>query len=73
MNEMTVRRLRSLADWLSASDAGQALWHISFGYQGMEPPSGAKPAKSVRIAMPSEDIDIDGDIDKLREQLKDYY
>jgi hypothetical protein len=39
MNEMTVRRLRSLGDWLSASDAGKALWHMSFGYQGMEPPS----------------------------------
>jgi hypothetical protein len=26
----------------------------------------------VRIAMPTEEFDIDGDIDKLREQFKDY-
>lgn len=31
-----------------------------------------KPSKSVRIAMPTEDFDINGDIDKLREQFKDY-
>lgn len=31
-----------------------------------------KPSSSVRIAMPAEEFDINGDIDKLREQFKDY-
>lgn len=71
MNAMTVRRCRSLGEWLAASDAGQALWHLSFGTPGMEKPE-VTPSTSVRIAMPTEDFDINGDIDKLREQFKDY-
>jgi hypothetical protein len=31
-----------------------------------------KPANTVRIAMPSGEFDINGDIDKLREQFKEY-
>jgi hypothetical protein len=31
-----------------------------------------RPSKSVRIAMPTEEFDINGDIDKLREQFKEY-
>ena len=71
MNAMTVRRCRSLAQWLANSDAGQALWHLSFGTPGMDKPE-VTPSKSVRVAMPTEEVDIDGDIDKLREQFKDY-
>lgn len=34
MNAITVRRCRSLAEWLAASDAGKSLWHLSFGTPG---------------------------------------
>jgi len=71
MNAITVRRCRSLAEWLAASDAGKALWHLSFGTPGMDIPE-VRPSKSVRIAMPTEEFDINGDIDKLREQFKEY-
>lgn len=30
------------------------------------------PSSSVRIALPAEEFDINGDIDELREQFKDY-
>ena len=71
MNAMTVERCRRVGEWLAGSDAGKALWHLSFGAPGMATPEAA-PARSVRIAMPTEEFDIDGDIDKLREQFKDY-
>ena len=71
MNAMTVERCRRVGEWLAGSDAGKALWHLSFGAPGMAA-SEAAPARSVRIAMPTEEFDIDGDIDKLREQFKDY-
>jgi hypothetical protein len=32
----------------------------------------SRPAKTVRIAMPTEEFDIDGDIDALREQFREY-
>jgi len=72
MNAMSVRKLRSLGEWLSSSDAGKVLWHLSFGTPGMAAPDQVKPSKVVRIAMPSEEFDINGDIDKLREQFKEY-
>ena len=31
-----------------------------------------RPSKVIRVAMPSEEVDLNGDIDKLREQFKDY-
>ena len=71
MNAITVRRCRSIGAWLAASDAGKALWHLSFGTPGMETPN-VKPTRSVRIAMPTEEFDITQDIDKLKEQFKDY-
>mgnify|MGYP004102590477 CR=1 FL=1 len=45
--------------------------HLSFGVPGMEKPE-ATPSKTVRIAMPSEEVDLYGDIEKLQEQFKDY-
>ena len=71
MNTLTVSRCRGVARWLASSDAGKALWHLSFGTPGMPMPESA-PAKTVRIAMPTDEFDIDGDIDKLREQFKEY-
>ena len=71
MNSMTVTRCRRVGEWLAGSDAGRALWHLSFGTPGQAAPEAA-PSRSVRIAMPTEEFDIDGDIDKLREQFKDY-
>ena len=71
MNSMTVTRCRRVGEWLAGSDAGRALWHLSFGTPGMAAPE-ATPSRSVRIAMPTEEFDINGDIDKLREQFKDY-
>jgi hypothetical protein len=71
MNALTVSRCRGVAQWLASSDAGKALWHLSFGTPGMPMPESA-PAKTVRIAMPTDEFDIDGDIDKLREQFKEY-
>jgi|TARA_B100001142_G_scaffold183674_1_gene183052 hypothetical protein len=38
----------------------------------MEAPRDVAPSKTIRIAMPSEEWDIDGDIDVLRDKLKDY-
>ena len=60
-----------LARWLAESDAGRTLWHLSFGTPGMETPE-VRPSKVIRVAMPSEEVDLNGDIDKLREQFKDY-
>jgi hypothetical protein len=71
MSEMDRAKCRSLARWLAGSDAGRALWHLSFGVPGMEKPE-ATPSKTVRIAMPSEEVDLYGDIEKLQEQFKDY-
>ena len=71
MNSMTVTRCRRVGEWLAGSDAGRALWHLSFGTPGQAAPEAA-PSRSVRIAMPTEEFDINGDIDKLREQFKDY-
>lgn len=31
------------------------------------------PNRTISVALESEDVDIYGDIDKLREQLKDFY
>ena len=71
MSEVTVARCRSLAKWLAESDAGRTLWHLSFGTPGMETQE-VRPSKVIRVAMPSEEVDLNGDIDKLREQFKDY-
>jgi len=71
MSALVVERCRQVGEWLAGSDAGKALWHLSFGTPGMEIPK-HKPAKTVRIAMPSGEFDINGDIDKLREQFKEY-
>ena len=60
-----------MARWLAESDAGRTLWHLSFGTPGMETPE-VRPSKVIRVAMPSEEVDLNGDIDKLREQFKDY-
>ena len=71
MSALVVERCRQVGEWLAGSDAGKALWHLSFGTPGMEIPK-HKPANTVRIAMPSGEFDINGDIDKLREQFKEY-
>ena len=71
MSALTVERCRQVGEWLAASDAGQALWHLSFGTPGMKIPE-VRPAKTVRIAMPTDEFDINGDIDQLREQFKEY-
>ena len=71
MNALTVSRCRRVGEWLAGSDAGKALWHLSFGTPGMKIPE-MRPAKTVRIALPSEEFDINGDIDQLREQFKEY-
>ena len=72
ISEMTTSRCRAVGAWLASSDAGKALWHLSFGVSGMEAPRDVAPSKTIRIAMPSEEWDIDGDIDVLRDKLKDY-
>jgi hypothetical protein len=70
-------RVREISLWLGTSDAGQALWKIHFGdpFQPFQPgaPGTVQPNRTVSVAVESENIDIFGDIDKLREQLKDFY
>ena len=77
MSPKTRDRVLPLAKWLAASDAGQVLWHLNFGTPGMEPPpSGeARPAQQISIAMEANEfneLDFYGDIENLREKLKDY-
>ena len=72
MTSDTVIRVRAVGDWLSRSQAGKALWHLSFGTPGMQAPS-PMVGSHVSIAMKSSEIDLNGDIDKLRDQLKEYY
>jgi hypothetical protein len=77
MNQAQKDRVKEIAEWLSESDAGRALWHIHFGRPMAENQPGAPgtltPNRTISVALESEDVDIYGDIDKLREQLKDFY
>ena len=77
MNQAQKDRVKEIAEWLSESDAGRALWHIHFGRPMAENQPGAPgtltPNRTITVALESEDVDIYGDIDKLREQLKDFY
>jgi len=70
-------RVREIAEWLATSDAGRALWHVHFGDPTAQYQPGAPgtvtPSRTISVAMESEDIDLYGDIDKLREKLKDFY
>ena len=70
-------RVKEIGRWLADSDAGQALWHIHFGNPAEEHTPGApgtlKPDRTINVALDSDSVDIYGDIDKLREQLKDFY
>ena len=77
MTESQKRRVREVSTWLGMSDAGQALWRVHFGdpFTPFQPgaPGTVQPNRTVSVAVESENIDIFGDIDKLREQLKDFY
>jgi hypothetical protein len=70
-------KVREIAGWLSESDAGKALWHVHFGNPAEEfqpgAPGALTPNRTISVALESGDIDLYGDIDKLRDKLKDFY
>jgi hypothetical protein len=77
MNSAQKDRVKTISSWLSESDAGQALWHIHFGDPTKAHQPGAPgtlvPDRTISVAFDSDEIDLDGDIEKLREKLKGFY
>jgi hypothetical protein len=77
MNSAQKDRVKTISSWLSESDAGQALWRIHFGDPTKAHQPGAPgtlvPDRTISVAFDSDEIDLDGDIEKLREKLKGFY
>ena len=70
-------RTRDIYEWLVDTDAGKALWPTYFGEVGVDnlPGKNSKngKTKTIRVAMEAMDVDLGGDIDKLRQKLSDFY